>query len=161
MIHRSHPKRRAVHRAARTRCQAVGTAGFRLIGDRILDMSPQGVLVAADSGCQLGDEVIVSFQAPGQDGLWMDAETEVARVIGGWRDGDPGYAVGLDFKYFERIDRNELLSRLAGTPPPLPQRRIRSARERGMYAREVNHGIIPLTRRKAVVVPPLPLGVFR
>ena len=157
-------KRRAVRRAARTECQAVGMEGFRLLGDRVLDLSPEGMLVACDSGAQLGEEVLVSFLAPGRSPQWMDAEASIARIIYGYRPGDPGYCVGLEFDYFERSARNELLTRLAGVPPPVPRRRIRTAEQRlevaeqrcEQYGPVIVHGIIPLTNRKVR----LPAGVF-
>lgn len=153
--------RRAVRRAARTACHAVGMEGFRLLGERALDLSPRGMLVACDAPVQLGEEVLVSFRAPGDGALWMDAEGEVARVIEGLRPGDPGYCMGIDFTYFERSAQVELLARLAGTPPPVPQRRLRSARERDArrYGPVLVHGIIPLTNRK-YAVPSYPTGVF-
>jgi len=155
------PARRAVRRATRTLCHAVGLEGFRLLGERALDLSPRGMLIACDGPVQLGEEVVVSFRAPGEDGLWMDAEGEVARVIEGLRPGDPGYCMGIDFTYFERSTRIELLSRLAGTPPPVPQRRLRSARDRdsSRFGPVIVHGIIPLTNQK-YAVPSYPLGVF-
>ena len=117
-------QRRAVRRAARVRCQAVSDRGFELLGERALDLSPRGMLLACDLPASLGDEVLVSFQTPGRRPLWLDAEAEIARIVHGFRDGDPGYCLGLRFTYLERPARNELLARLAGVPPPVPQRRM-------------------------------------
>lgn len=122
--------RRAVRRAVRGRCHAVGTREFSLLGERMLDLSPRGMLVACDAPTGVGDDVVVSFRAPGSDGLWLDAEATVARIIEGLRPGDPGYCIGLDFTYFEKCSRDELLTRLAGLPPPVPQRRVRTPVER-------------------------------
>jgi hypothetical protein len=119
----SYQSRRAVRRAFRTRCTAVATREFTFLGERVLDLSPRGMLLACEAPAQVGDDVIVTFRAPGRDTLWMDAEAEVSRVIHGLREGDPGYCVALDFTYFEKSARHELLCRLAGTPPPIPQRR--------------------------------------
>jgi hypothetical protein len=123
-------QRRAVRRAVRIECQAVQLQEFELFGERVLDLSPVGMLVSCNRTTQIGDDVLVSFKAPGVDAPWFDAEAEVARVIQGYRVADPGYCAGLRFTYFEKSARNELLSRLAGLPPPLPQRRLRTARER-------------------------------
>ena len=79
------------------------------------------MLLACDDGVEIGDEMVVSFRAPG-DGPWLDAEAEVARLVEGWRPYDPGYCAGLRFTRMERRDRAELLSRLAGLPPPVPGR---------------------------------------
>lgn len=121
----SYTSRRAVRRAVRTRCTAVATRDFEFLGERVLDLSPRGMLVACDGPARLGDKAIVTFLAPGRDTLWMDAEAEISRVIHGMREGDPGYCLALDFTYFEKSARQELLCRLAGTPPPIPQRRGR------------------------------------
>jgi hypothetical protein len=123
-------QRRAVRRAVRTSCQVVDASEFRLLGQRVLDLSPRGMLVACDRETQLGDDIIISFRAPGREELWFDAEAVVARILSGNRWGDSGYCAGLDFTYFERPARHELLARLAGLPPPVPRRRLRSARDR-------------------------------
>ena len=117
-------RRRILRRAVRSECHAVATEGFRLLGQRVLDISPYGLLLAADDGAEPGDEVIVSFQIPGCARVF-DAEAEVARVIEGWRPYDPGYALGLRFTRFPLEDRLFLKQRLRGTPPPIPQRAIR------------------------------------
>lgn len=119
----SYQSRRAVRRAVRTRCTAVATHDFSFLGQRVLDLSPRGMLLAADAPAQVGDDVVVTFLAPGRDAIWMDAEAEVSRVVHGLREGDPGFCLALDFTYFEKSSRHELLCRLAGTPPPIPQRR--------------------------------------
>jgi hypothetical protein len=123
-------RRRAVRRATRTECEAVSVDGFELLGERALDLSPQGLLLACDAPAALGEQVVVSFRAPGRHPIWFDAEAEVARIVHGFRHGDPGYCAGLRFTYFERSARFELLSRLAGHPPPIPQRRLASRRLR-------------------------------
>ncbi len=117
-------QRRALRRAVRTRCQAVSADDFRLLGQRVLDLSPRGMLVAADTGVEVGEEVLVSFRAP-NGGPWLDAEAEVARLVEGWRPWDPGYCIGLRFTRLDAPSRGELLVRLAGLPPPIPSRPLR------------------------------------
>jgi len=117
-------QRRALRRAFKTRCETVSWAGFELIGDTSLDVSPRGVLLACDAPVALGERVIVSLRAPGREAYWFDAEAEVARIVQGYRHNDPGYCAGLRFTYLERRDRHELLTRLAGLPPPVPRRRL-------------------------------------
>jgi hypothetical protein len=119
-----HRQRRSLRRAFRARCQAVVLDEFRLVGDRILDLSPRGLLLACDDEVELGQELVVSFQAP-RGGPWIDVEAEVARVIDGYRPYDPGYAAGLRFTRIDRPDQGELLARLAGLPPPVPHRPLR------------------------------------
>jgi hypothetical protein len=88
------------------------------------------MLVRCEQPVGYGDDVVVSFKAPGSDGLWFEAEAVVARLVQGLRWADRGVCAGLDFTYFEKSARHELLARLAGLPPPIPQRRLRTARER-------------------------------
>jgi PilZ domain len=103
-IHLDRTTRRTTRRALRTSCQAVATSGFRLVGERILDASTDGLLVACDTGIALGEEVLVSFQTSGSS-IWYDAEAEVTRILAGWRTDDPGYCAGLRFTHIERRDR--------------------------------------------------------
>lgn len=163
-------QRRAVRRAVQTRCQAVDVAGFQLLGERVLDLSPRGMLIDCRRSTAVGDEVLVSFRAPGAEELWFDAEAVVARVVAGQRCGDSGYGAGLEFTYFEKSCRHELLSRLAGYPPPVPRRRTREVKARGRSAgRQAGPGVVvqpvvmvwddpvlPLVRRKVRA----PRGVF-
>ena len=93
------------------------------------------MLIACERETLVGDELLVSFRAPGREELWFDAEAVVARVIAGQRSNDNGYSAGLEFTYFEKCARHELLSRLAGFPPPVPKRRLRDARARGASRR--------------------------
>lgn len=84
--------------------QAVALERFELIGERVLDCSAEGVLVACDQRVSLGDRVLISFAVPGTP-LWFDAESEVVRIIEGLRPGDRGYCAGLRFIDFDRRDR--------------------------------------------------------
>jgi hypothetical protein len=112
-------RRRSVRRSVRARCQAVELSGFRLVGERLLDLSTRGALLACDSGITRGDRILLSFRCPNSS-EWIDTEAEVHRVIEGRRDGDLGYCAGLRFVGMEREMRHELLCGLAGTPPRVP-----------------------------------------
>ena len=118
------PRRRIARRALRTNCEAVGLDGFRLLGERVLDLSPYGMLLAADAEAKLGESVVVSFKAP-HSGQWIDADAEVARIVQGWRPWDPGYALGLRFTRISLAARIELREQLHGMPPPVPRRPMR------------------------------------
>ena len=116
-------RRRILRRAVHTRCQAVAMRGFRLLGDRVLDLSPYGLLLAADDGAMRGEEVVVSFSVPGHRRAF-DATARVARVIEGWREQDAGFALGLQFTAISLADRLRLADALRGTPPPVPRRAV-------------------------------------
>ena len=162
-------QRRAMRRAVRTSCQVVGQSEFKLLGEQVIDLSPRGMLVACSRPARVGDDVLVSFRAPGHEELWFDAEAVIARVIAGQRANDNNlYGAGLEFTYFEKSARHELLSRLAGFPPPVPKRRLQSVSERGSAVRGApsvlvrpvvmvyGEPVIPLIRRKNRA----PLGTF-
>jgi hypothetical protein len=159
------PHRRAVRRAIRTPCHAVSDMGFELLSEVALDLSPMGMRIVCDAPAALGETVLVSVMTPGPQPIWIDAEAEITRIIHGFRRGDPGYCAGLRFTYLERRARGELLSRLAGLPPPIPQRRIQTARQR-----MTSHDRHFMTTSSAVSVRPVyqlsqrhgtvPAGVF-
>ncbi|MDH5676378.1 MAG: PilZ domain-containing protein [Myxococcales bacterium] len=133
--------RRAVRRAIKTSCEVVGLTDLRPLAERVLDLSPRGMRVASDEGVALGDEVLVAFRAPGEDGLWLDAEAEVCRIEQGFRDGDAGYCVGLRFTHFGRAERAELLTRLSGIAPPIPRRRVKTAAQRESDAAATSNSV--------------------
>lgn len=99
--------RRTTRHLVSARGQAVDLAGFSLIGDRFLDVSAEGCLVACDGEVHRGQRLMLSFRLP-STGLWFDAEGEIVRVVEGWRTGDPGYAAGIRFVDFDRQARLEL-----------------------------------------------------
>ncbi len=126
------PRRKIVRRALRgkCRCLAIRTQDFRLIGERVLDVSPFGMMIACDEEAQVGEEVVVAFELDGQrpggpESEWYDAIGEVARVIEGYRDGDQGYCIGLKFTEIPLATRMALRKRLVGVPPPVPSRPLR------------------------------------
>ena len=87
-------RRRSARRAYRSRCQAVRLEDFRLVGERILDLSPKGALVAFDDEVHVGEEILLDFRAPWL-GPFVSVSGRVTRVVHGWRGGDPGYAAAL------------------------------------------------------------------
>jgi hypothetical protein len=113
--------RREVRRAVALACQVVRERDFKLVADRALDVSPDGMLVRCDADLALGEGLIVSFQAT-QLGLWFDSEATVARVVRGRREGDRGAAVGLSFATLDRVKRLILRGALRRVPPPVPRR---------------------------------------
>jgi len=113
--------RREVRRAAGITCQVVRERDFRLVAERALDVSPDGMLVQTESELEVGESLIVSFKAT-QLGLWFDTEASVARIVKGRRDGDRGAGIGLSFSTLDRVKRLILRGHLRRVPPPLPRR---------------------------------------
>lgn len=97
-------------------CRAVRWGRFDVVGERILDLSTRGALLACDAEVRPGDEVLLAFRMPWL-GPYVLVLGEVARVIEGRRDGDVGYCAGVRFLDLDPIDREELRDRLAMLEP--------------------------------------------
>jgi hypothetical protein len=118
------PSVRASRRVATRRdvllpCQAVRESDFKLIADRTLDVSVDGLLLPVHEPILTGETLIVSFPIPG---MWIDAECSVTRVVHGRRPGDDGLAIGVLFDVISPGARAALAGYLHGKPPPLPRR---------------------------------------
>ena len=112
-------RRTATRRDVVLACQAVRERDFKLIADRTLDVSVDGVLLPVSAPLLTGESLIVSFQIPG---AWIDAEAVVVRVVHGRRPSDDGLAVGAIFDVLSPSSRAALAAYLHGRPPPLPRR---------------------------------------
>lgn len=110
---------RAIRRTANIACQVVRLHDFRLVADRIENVSETGLLVGPADPVLTGDEVIVSFQLPGfRD--YIDAEAVVARVIHGRRPGESRRSLGLHWTAIDDYSKQLLdayLRRLLPAPP--------------------------------------------
>jgi hypothetical protein len=113
--------RRTTRHVLHARGQAVDARHFTLLGERILDASGEGCLLACDAEAKVGQRVFVTFQMP-RRGTWFDAEAEVVRVIQGNRYGDPGYCAALRYVAFSRRERLALGVDLRAHPLVPPQR---------------------------------------
>jgi hypothetical protein len=102
-------------------CQAVRERDFKLIADRTLDISVDGLLLPLQEDEQVltGETLIISFPIPG---MWVDAEASVTRIVHGRRPGDDGAACGVLFDVISPSARAALAGFLHGKPPPLPRR---------------------------------------
>ncbi|GAB4213027.1 MAG: hypothetical protein OHK0013_36430 [Sandaracinaceae bacterium] len=115
------PVRKTTRYVVQARGQAVDLDGFRLVGERVLDASATGCLLACEREVRKGQRLLLSFELPAT-GLWFDVEADVVRVVEGKREGDPGYCAGLAFREFDRSARLALGVDLREHPP------VRSAR---------------------------------
>jgi hypothetical protein len=114
-------QRRSIRRAVRIDCQVVREHDFKLVARQALDLSPDGILVLADTPVLTGEDVIVSFRAP-ISRLWFDGIGTVARVEHGRRPGDRGNCLGIKFDFTEQFYRALLSVNMRNVPPPLPRR---------------------------------------
>jgi hypothetical protein len=115
-------RRNALRRGYNVPCQAVRMRGFRLVGGQLLDVSHRGALLDCNGAVSLGDELIVSFEAPTRDGggrIVVDATAEVRRI----RRTAEGARVGLAFVDMAWDDRAALYVGLSRVPPRVPVQR--------------------------------------
>lgn len=124
-------RRSVVRREVTLPCQAVREHDFVLIGDRVIDLSTEGMLVPLKRKVLTGESIIVSFQIPG---LWIDAEAIVARIVHGRRPGDDGLAAGLLFDRLSSASRAALAGYLHDRREPLPRRGPLASLRRGAPA---------------------------
>jgi hypothetical protein len=117
-------ERRGSRRAAIVECQVVREHGFQLIGERAVDLSPDGMLLSTPARVVLGEELIVTFRIPYTQ-RWVDTLAIVARVVRGRRYGDGGPAIGLAFDPLDPEDNQALRWALRRHPPTFPSRAMR------------------------------------
>lgn len=130
IVHRT--ERRSIRHAAELDCHVVAERGFRRIGGKTLDVSPNGLRIASEAAVNVGEQVVLSVRLP-RGRTWVDAHGRVARVEHGTRDGDEGRTIAIQFTAMDAMDRALLAGATAKLPPPIPRRTIRKD-----YAATVN-----------------------
>jgi len=108
-----------------THCQVVRERDFRLVADRLHDVSLTGLCVTPAEPVMTGDRLIVSFRLPDSD-TWVDAEATVARVIHGRRPGEHMRALGLVFDVIDEDAHLALAHQLLERPLAPPGRTTQS-----------------------------------
>jgi hypothetical protein len=91
---------------------------FRLLGDRASYVSWEGMSFECRESVAVGEDVIVSLQAPGT-GEWLDAEARVARIVP-LGDGS-AHGVGLRFARMDDASRATLFSALGPQQTPMEE----------------------------------------
>jgi hypothetical protein len=142
-------RRLATRREVLLPCQCVREHDFKLISDRTLDVSVDGMLLPVKEEILTGEPLIVSFPIPG---IWIDAEASVSRVIHNRRPGDDGLAIGITFDVISPTARAALAAYLHGRPPPLPRRGPLARMRRGEPA--------PILADQALMDRPIPSPVY-
>jgi hypothetical protein len=106
---------------ARIGCRVRRIEDWRLLGDRTVDLSPQGMLVLSDERVEEGTSLVVSFQATDLP-IWFDTCATVTRIIQGRRPGDGGRALGVHFDTLPAVSRLILRGYLRPLPLVEPMR---------------------------------------
>jgi hypothetical protein len=119
IVYRS--QRAEMRRALEMSCHLVRERDFRLVGGRVLDLSPDGMLVTVLEPVLTGESMIMSFRAT-ELGIWFDTDGVVTRVLRGKRPTDHGLAVGVQFGSLDRVSRLILRAYLKRFAPPIPRR---------------------------------------
>jgi PilZ domain len=146
-------RRGATRREVALPCQAVREHDFKLIADRTLDISIDGLLLPLRSHSTrvlTGETLIVSFSIPG---MWIDAEATVARVVHNRRPGDDGLAVGVVFDLLAPSARAALAGFLHGRRAPLPRRGPLARLRRGEEAPRLADEAVMQNRLLPIATP--------
>ncbi|HSC87042.1 MAG TPA: PilZ domain-containing protein [Polyangiaceae bacterium] len=112
-------QRRPGRHAVRGTCQIVRESDFRLVADRIENLSSWGMLVGPADPVTTGERVYVSFQLPGTT-EWFDAMAVVTRVVHGRRPREITRKLGLEFVELSHFDQYRLRKALRAAPPAPP-----------------------------------------
>ncbi len=110
---------RSIRHTARFDCQVVRLHDFKLVADRIEDLSGDGMLVGPADPVLTGEELIVSFQLPGLRD-YIDVDAVVTRVVHGRRPGECRRGLGLSYvglSRFQQLLLNAYIRRLPPVPP--------------------------------------------
>jgi hypothetical protein len=119
--------RRSMRRGVRMECEVLAGAWEGARRHRVLDLSHEGMRVAAGTTLPIDEGVIVSFTPPG---WWLTKElTVMARVARALPRGDEPASMGLEFLDLSAGEEQALAQTLIGRPPPLPRVRTRLRRE--------------------------------
>ncbi len=116
-------RRHEMRRSIRLACRVRRIEDWRLLGDRTVDLSPQGMLLLSDERVDDQTECVVSFQAT-ELPIWFDTCATVTRIVEGRRPGDGGRALGVHFETLPAVSRLILRGFLRRHPPVVPRREL-------------------------------------
>jgi len=117
-------QRISMRRSVRVECLVVREHDFKLVGNRAIDLSPDGMLLLSDARVLTGEDLVIALRSPATR-RWLDCTATVARVLHGRRPGDWGTGLGLSFDNMDEAMRAVLRKELRGLPPPMPERTAR------------------------------------
>lgn len=125
----------------RVPCQVVRLRDFRLVADRVEDVSAGGLLVSPAEPVLTGEPVLISMRFPAT-GDWLDVEAFVTRIVHGRRPGETARCLGIEFDRLDRFGWLSLHRNLGRTPPAPP--RARPGRRHASY--RTIAGLLPSLR---------------
>src|SRR6478735_12779601 len=111
--------RRPSRHTVKVPCQVVRESDFRLVADRVENLSAFGMLVRPADPVLTGEKVLVSFQLPGSL-KWVDVPATVVRVVHGRRPYEVSRMLGLQFDGMSPYERFQIRKALEGKPPAPP-----------------------------------------
>lgn len=116
-------RRGETRRAVRLGCRVRRMDDWKLLGDRTIDLSPQGMLFLSDERVDEGIDLVVSFQAT-ELPIWFDTCATLTRIVEGRRPSDPGRALGVRFETLPAVSRLILRGFLRKHPATQAQREL-------------------------------------
>lgn len=135
--HHRMPRRLLQHR-----CQVVRERDFRLIADRVVDLSATGALVMPADPVLTGERVILSFQLPSSL-YWIDTEAVVTRVLHGRRPGEHTRGLALELDGLSGLSRFMIERALRYMPPAPPRYRPGRRQNADLLPRLVGPRVFP------------------
>ncbi len=122
-MHQVRSRRRSLRRAVTVPCGLQSSYWDGALTLPASDLSNEGMWIDTPLPLEPGEEIVLSFNPPGQPRAELWATAEVARV-GMWRRSEDPFPVGMGliFTYFSDLDRALLSHALRGRPPRLPAR---------------------------------------
>lgn len=120
--------RSLVRRAVSLEAHVVSRAWEGMRKHRVLDLSPDGMRVAAGTRLEVDEPVVVTFEPPG---WWLFGELTLFAKVARTTPRDTAFpaSMGLRFLDLPRGARGELQRTLRGLPPPIPRKKRRAERE--------------------------------
>jgi hypothetical protein len=100
-------------------CQVVRERDFRLVADRIVNLSQSGMVVTPADPVVTGERVIASFRLP-RSGAWIDVEATVSRVAHGRRSGEHTRSFAIEFDELSLRSQKMLEHTLRKAPVSAP-----------------------------------------
>jgi len=111
-----HTRRRFLRHAMPTQCVVLSRRRGRLLGEGLVDVSPEGLLVHGDGSTAIYEPVDIALRVP-LSRIWITGQAVVARVVRGRRHGDAFEGLGLILRRMDDRAREMLVRSMRHFPP--------------------------------------------